>query len=112
MLIQHKMSKKQKQVPQKDDKNCQINRRPLKSNKYADKKSQVDKKYQISNMQPVKPQMDVQSKKPAMEPSNKKSIGLNKNCKDTICENIDPKSQTSRNSDKNCQENKIMLCGQ
>ena len=39
MLIQHKMSKKQKQVPQEDDKNCQINRRPLKSNMYADKKS-------------------------------------------------------------------------
>ena len=43
MLIQHKMSKKQKQVPQEADKNCQINRRPLNSNRYAHKKSQADK---------------------------------------------------------------------
>ena len=35
-------------------------------------------------MQPLKPQMDVQSKKPAMKPSNKKSIGLNKNCEATV----------------------------
>ena len=35
MVIQHKMSKKQKQVPQEAHKNCQINRRPLKSNRYA-----------------------------------------------------------------------------
>ena len=49
MLIQHKMSKKQKPVPQEDDKKCQI-----------------------ANMWPVKPQMDVWSKKPAVKSSNKK----------------------------------------
>ena len=37
MLIQHKKSKKQI-VPPEDDKYCQINRRPLKSNMYADNK--------------------------------------------------------------------------
>ena len=58
-------------VPQGDDKNCQ-------STKYygsmcADKKCQatkfykkVNKKCQTSDMWPVKPQMDMQSKKPAM----------------------------------------------
>ena len=53
-------------------------------------------------MQPVKPQMDVQLKKPA-----KKSIGLSKdkNCQVTICENTDSNSQVSRNLDKSCQEN-------
>ena len=35
-------------------------------------------------MQPVKHQMDVQSKKPVMNSSNKKSTGLNKNCKATM----------------------------
>ena len=47
MLIQHKISKKQKQVPQEDAKNCQIDRRPLKSNKYAGKKCQADKNFKI-----------------------------------------------------------------
>ena len=62
-------------------------------------------------MWPVKPQMDVWSEKPAMKSSNKKSIGLNKNCKDTICEYIDSKSEVSRNSDKNCQENENNVMG-
>ena len=35
-------------------------------------------------MWPVKPQMNVQSKKLAMKSSNKKSNGLNKNCNATV----------------------------
>ena len=31
MLIQHRLTKKSKIVPQEDDKNCQVNRRPGKS---------------------------------------------------------------------------------
>ena len=68
MLTQHKMSKKQI-VPQEDDKNCQINRRPLKSKMCYDQKC-----HENTNMWPLKPQMDVHLKKPA-----KKLIGL---CKD------------------------------
>ena len=66
-------------------------------------------------MQPVKPQMDVQSEKPAMKSSNKKSIGLNKNCETTMshkkqkkCGYEDSESHIQRNSDKNCQENNVM----
>ena len=65
----------------------------------------------LTNMQPVKPEMDVQSKKPAMESSNKKSIGLNKNCKATVnskkqkkCKYDDFQSQYAKFSDKNRQE--------
>ena len=42
-----------------------------------------------SSMQPKKPKKDMWSEKPAMKSRNKKSIGLNKNCKATICENTD-----------------------
>ena len=88
ILIQHKMLKKQI-VPQEDNKNCQSNRRPVKSKVYADKKSQADKKCQTNViMQSVKPQMDVQLKKPAkLQSSYKKRDKLNdmyedKNCQD------------------------------
>ena len=49
--------------------------------------------------------MDVQSKEPSKQSSFKKKhvpLYKGKNCKDTICENIDSKSQISRKSDKNC----------
>ena len=36
---------------------------------------EIDKNCQITKMQPVKPQMDVWLKKPAIKSSNKKSIG-------------------------------------
>ena len=108
MEIQHNMLKEQEIV----------NRKPVKSKGCADKKCQatkyykeIDKNCQTSVMQPVKPQMDVWSEKPAMKSSSKKSIGLNKNYKATMshkkqkkCEYKDYKSQVSRNSDKNCQE--------
>ena len=75
ILIQHNKLQKS----QEDDKNCQINRRPMKSKMCADKKCQatkyykeIDKNCQTSVMWPVKPQMDVWSKKPAMKSSNKK----------------------------------------
>ena len=72
---------------------------------FNDKKGQAEKSI---DMQPVKPKMDLQIKKPV-----KQLIGLakGKNCKATIHENIDSKSQTSRNSDKNWQENEnnVML---
>ena len=58
MLIQ----KNKLQKSQKDDKNCQINRRPVKSKECADKKCQstkyykeIDKNCQTSDMQSVKP---------------------------------------------------------
>ena len=63
----------------------------------------------------VKPQMDVQSKKPAMKSSSNKELnGLVKdnNCQATMshkkqkkCEYNDSKSQSFQCSDKNCQEN-------
>ena len=66
-------------------------------------------------MWPKKPQMDVWSEKPAMKPSNKKSIGLNQNWKATMshnkqkkCEYDDFKSQSLGCYDKNCQENNVM----
>ena len=58
--IQNKMTKKSKKVPQEDDKNCH-------STKYYESTC-VEKKCQAtktSDMQPVKPKMDMQSKKPA-----------------------------------------------
>ena len=58
-------------------------------------------------MCPKKPQLDVQSKEPVQQSSFKKKhvpLYKGKNCKVTICENIDSKSQVSRNSDKNCKE--------
>ena len=96
--IQDKMSMQQT-VPQEDDKNCQS------TNYYgsmcADKKYQatncykkVDKNWQESiNMQPVKPKMDMWSKKPAKLPSSYK-----KKYQD------DFKSQSAMCSDKKCQE--------
>ena len=67
-VIQHKMSKKH--MPREDDKNCQINRRPLKSKMCSDKKCQEN-----IDMWPVKPQMEVQLKKPAkVQSSYKKRI--------------------------------------
>ena len=71
----------------------------------GDKNCQTEKSV---NMQPKKPKKDMQSEKSAMKSSNRKSIGLNKNCKATICENTDSKSQVSRSYDKNCQENNVM----
>ena len=70
-----------------DDKNCQINRRPVKSKK------------------------DMQFKKPSKLKSSYKKKELtyiyeDKNCQDTMCENTDYKSQSSKCSDKNCQENR------
>ena len=76
------------QLVMEDDKNCQINRRPVKSKK------------------------DMQLKKPAkLESSYKekelKYIYEDKNCQDTMCEYYDSKSQSAMKkcSDKNCQEN-------
>ena len=62
-------------------------------------------------MQPKKPKKDTRSEKPAMKSRYKKSIGSNKNCKATICENIDSKSQVSRSYDKTCQEDKNSVMG-
>ena len=60
-------------------------------------------------MWPVKPQMDMQLKKPAPAKESsfmEKYVPLykDKNCQATICEYNDSKSQSSRWSDKNCQE--------
>ena len=62
MLIQYKMLKKWE-----DDKNCQINGKPMKSKVCADKKCQAtkyykerDKNYQTNVLQLVKPPIDVQ----------------------------------------------------
>ena len=52
------------------------------------------------------------SKKPEIKSRNKKPMGSNKNCKAIICENRDYKSQVPRSHDKNCQADKIVLCGQ
>ena len=55
----------------------------------------------------MKPEEQVWLKKPAIKLCNKKSLGLYMNCKATICENTDSKSQLSGKymySDKNCQE--------
>ena len=41
------------------------------------------------------------SKKPEVKSRNKKSVGANKSCTTTICENIDSKSQVAKKSDKN-----------
>ena len=68
-------------------KNCQ-------STKYYESKMCSGKKCKEStNMQPVKTQMDAQLKKPAINSSNKKSIGLSKdkNCQAIKCENTDSK---------------------
>ena len=49
-----------------------------------------DKNFQAEkcvHMWPVKLKKDVQSEKPAMKPSNKESIGLNKNGKYTVSHN-------------------------
>ena len=70
-------------------------------------KKQKNKKCQAESIRgPVKPKKDMQSEKPAMKSRYKKSIGSNKNCKATICENSDSKSQDSRSYDKNCQDDK------
>ena len=62
-------------------------------------------------MWPVKPQMDVQSRKSTIKSSNNKLIGLNKNCKATIsckkqkkCEYDDSRSQSTM---KKCSEGTI-----
>ena len=77
MLIQHKMSKKQR-VPQEDDKNCQ-------SKKYyglmcADKKHQATKcSKNTSDMQSVTKKIDVQLPKPAV-PYEYRRLCSDKNC--------------------------------
>ena len=98
-------------MPQEDDKKLE--------SVCTDKKCQptkcykkIDKNCQITNMQPVKPQMDVQLKKPAkLKSSYKKKDELkyvykNKNCQDTICECDDFESQSTVRlcSDMNCQK--------
>ena len=95
-----------KQVPLYKDNSCKstrIYRRSVCSDKNCQENENID-------MQPVKPQMNVQLKKPAMKSSNKKLIESNKNCEATIsckkqkeCEYDDSKSHMSRNSDKNYQ---------
>ena len=100
MLIQHKMSKKQKQVPQEDDKNCQSKK--CYGSKCSDKNCQENENI---SMWPVKAQMDVCLKKPAeLQSSYKKKDELkyvyeDKNCQDTICDKkqkkIDKNHQTS-----------------
>ena len=110
MLIQHKMSKKQI-VPQEDDKNCQ-SAKYYEPNKDQVKSMCSDKKCKENiNMQPVKPQMDMQFKKPAplMQSTFKeKHVPLykDKNCQATIFVYDDSKSQSTMKmcSDKNCQE--------
>ena len=83
---------------------------------FADKKCQATKYYKEINkncqtngiMWEVKHQMDVQSEESVKQSSFKKKhvpLYKDKKCKATICENIDSKSQISRNSDKKCQEN-------
>ena len=49
---------------------------------------------------------NVCSKKPEMKSRNKKSVGTDKSCTNTICENIDSKSQVAKKSDKNKQADK------
>ena len=96
MLIHHKMTKKSKIVPQEDDKNCQ-------SKKYYGSMCSDKKCLENINIWPMKPQMEVQLKKPASKPCDKKSIGRasDKNCQATICEYDD----FQMCSDKDCQEN-------
>ena len=69
-----------------------------------------DKNYQI-NRRPVKSKKDMQLKKPAKLQSSYKKKELkymyeDKNCQDTICEYDDSKSQSimKKCSDKNCLE--------
>ena len=74
--IQHKMSMKQI-VPQEADKKCQ-------ATKYYKK---VDKNCQTTNLQPVKTQMDMWSKEPAMQSSFKKKhvpLCSDKNCQSNL----------------------------
>ena len=73
------------------DKNCQAHNESV----YADQKCQttkhykiVDKNCQITNMQPVKLEMDMQPKEPAMQSSFKKNHILlckDRNCQPTRC---------------------------
>ena len=78
-------------------------------------KNKIDKNYQAEKnvMHPVKPAKQSSFKKKHI------SLYKDKNCKATIsckkqkkCEYADSNSHVSRNSDKNCQEKKIVLCGQ
>ena len=71
------------------DKNCQINKRLLKSKVYADKKSQAHKNCQTSVMRPKKPKShmwsvtkktDGQLSKPAI-----RRLCNEKNCQSTRC---------------------------
>ena len=79
-----------------DDKNCQINRRPLKSKMYADKKCQAE----TFDIQPMKPQMDIWLPKPAL-----RRLCKDKNCQSTRCYSSKKKSpvRPMYNYDKNCQ---------
>ena len=93
--IQEKMSM-QKIVPQGDDKNCQ-------STKCYKK---VDKNCQTTNMQPVKPAMDIQS----VTNTSYKRLCSDKNCQSTRC--YKKKDQVkSVCSDKNCQETNFYHMG-
>ena len=92
------------------DKNCQVNNEAV----CADKKYQatkcykkVDKNCQITYMWPVKPEMKIQSKEPAMQYSfKKKHIPLckDKNCESTRCYRKKSPVRPMYDNDKNCQE--------
>ena len=81
--IQNKMSKKHI-MPQEDDKNCQVYMKPMKSKLYSDKKCQEN-----IDMQPVKFQMDMQSKKLAnLQSTYKKKDQVKSICSDKNCHEI------------------------
>ena len=95
--IQDKMSMQQI-VPQEDDKNCQVNMKSM----CSDKNSQEN---QNINMWPVKPEMDMQSPRPAI-PYKHTRLCSDKNCQSTTC--YKKKDQVkSLCSNKNCQETKF-----
>ena len=89
------MSKKQI-MPQEDDKNCQVNMRPVKSKVCSDKKCQETK-----FMQPVKPKINMQSiLRPAKLQSSYKRKDQVKFNQASMKDDL--KSQSSMCSDKNC----------
>ena len=92
------------------DNNCQFNNEAV----CADKKCQATKCYkkvakncQITNMQQLKSEMDMQSKEPAMQSSFKKkhiSLCKDKNCQSTWCYGKKSPVRPVYSNDKNCQE--------
>ena len=118
--IQDKKSMQQI-VPQEDDKNCQVNVKPVKKIVFDDKKSSSticyknpvcsNKKCQDTRFTwPVKPVIYMQSKEAAMQSSfQKKHVLLcsDKNCQSTRCYRKKSPARPMYGNDRNCQETKF-----